>query len=187
MFVIELACCTCLIFQCRTGFSGNGHLCAEDLDLDGFPDVELNCTEKECRKVRRKVTNEREQQFLSNQIVMNPDKRDSTFQRDIHGRMLRRLRNINCVIDNKHVIMLVLKIKLNYAMCNTNQCLTPFSWLLKACPKGFECQQCSSHVTKELSFLFHRITAWEYQIPIKKIWTMTDWATFVMTTWMVTT
>lgn len=36
--------------ECRTGFSGNGHLCAEDLDLDGFPDVELNCTEKECRK-----------------------------------------------------------------------------------------------------------------------------------------
>ena len=56
---LSLACYTCLIFQCRTGFSGNGHLCAEDLDLDGFPDVELNCTEKECRKVRRNVVNER--------------------------------------------------------------------------------------------------------------------------------
>lgn len=135
MFVIELACCTCLIFQCRTGFSGNGHLCAEDLDLDGFPDVELNCTEKECRKVRRKVTNEREQQFLSNQIVMNPDKRDSTFQRDIHGRMLRRLRNINCVIDNKHVIMLVLKIKLNCAMCTTNQLPYTIQLTSKGMPK----------------------------------------------------
>ena len=135
MFVIELACCTCLIFQCRTGFSGNGHLCAEDLDLDGFPDVELNCTEKECRKVRRKVTNEREQQFLSNQIVMNPDKRDSTFQRDIHGRMQRRLRNINCVIDNKHVIMLVLKIKLNYAMCTTNQLPYTIQLTSKGMPK----------------------------------------------------
>lgn len=135
MFVIELACCTCLIFQCRTGFSGNGHLCAEDLDLDGFPDVELNCTEKECRKVRRKVTNEREQQFLSDQIVMNRDKRDSTFQRDIHGRMLRRLGNINCVIDNKHVIMLVLKIKLNYAMCNTNQLPYTIQLTSKGMPK----------------------------------------------------
>jgi len=43
-----------LIFQCRSGFSGNGYICAEDTDLDGFPDVELNCTEKECRKVKNK-------------------------------------------------------------------------------------------------------------------------------------
>ncbi|XP_027036695.1 cartilage oligomeric matrix protein-like isoform X2 [Pocillopora damicornis] len=36
--------------ECRPGYAGEGHLCAEDGDLDGFPDIELNCTEKICRK-----------------------------------------------------------------------------------------------------------------------------------------
>ena len=40
-----------LYFQCRTTYAGNGHFCAQDFDLDGYADVELNCSDKECRKV----------------------------------------------------------------------------------------------------------------------------------------
>lgn len=36
--------------QCRTNYAGSGLLCAEDSDKDGFPDVELNCSDKGCRK-----------------------------------------------------------------------------------------------------------------------------------------
>ena len=39
------------ICQCHSDYAGNGLLCAEDFDIDGFPDVQLNCSEKECRKV----------------------------------------------------------------------------------------------------------------------------------------
>lgn len=36
--------------ECHSDYAGNGLLCAEDFDIDGFPDVQLNCSEKECRK-----------------------------------------------------------------------------------------------------------------------------------------
>lgn len=36
---------------CRIGFGGDGHLCAPDSDLDGWPDYALNCTDNniKCR------------------------------------------------------------------------------------------------------------------------------------------
>lgn len=36
--------------ECRITYAGNGHFCAQDFDLDGYADVELNCSDKECRK-----------------------------------------------------------------------------------------------------------------------------------------
>lgn len=41
--------------QCKVGWAGNGKLCAPDKDLDRFPDVELPCTEKNCRKVNEPI------------------------------------------------------------------------------------------------------------------------------------
>lgn len=37
-------------FQCPVGFAGQGQDCAPDSDLDGFPDTELSCSSKYCRK-----------------------------------------------------------------------------------------------------------------------------------------
>lgn len=34
---------------------GEGYLCVEDGDLDGFLDIELNCIEKICCKVRESI------------------------------------------------------------------------------------------------------------------------------------
>lgn len=39
------------IFQCKIGWAGNGFMCGEDSDLDGYPDVALPCTEPNCKKV----------------------------------------------------------------------------------------------------------------------------------------
>eukprot|EP00794_Sanderia_malayensis_P009735 gene9735-10730_t len=36
--------------ECRIGFAGNGYICARDSDMDGYPDVALNCTEAACKK-----------------------------------------------------------------------------------------------------------------------------------------
>ncbi|XP_078054614.1 thrombospondin-4-like isoform X2 [Mustelus asterias] len=35
---------------CAIGWAGNGYRCARDTDIDGFPDVTLECSEKNCRK-----------------------------------------------------------------------------------------------------------------------------------------
>ncbi|XP_078412313.1 cartilage oligomeric matrix protein isoform X1 [Cetorhinus maximus] len=40
----EIAC------VCTIGWAGNGHRCAKDTDIDGFPDVTLECPERNCRK-----------------------------------------------------------------------------------------------------------------------------------------
>ncbi|ROT79306.1 thrombospondin [Penaeus vannamei] len=41
---------TCDALQCPVGFAGIGGDCAPDSDLDGFPDTELGCSSKYCRK-----------------------------------------------------------------------------------------------------------------------------------------
>ncbi|SYZ80158.1 Hypothetical protein TART1_3034, partial [Trichococcus shcherbakoviae] len=41
---------TCHLLQCPVGFAGEGQDCAPDSDLDGFPDTELSCSSKHCRK-----------------------------------------------------------------------------------------------------------------------------------------
>lgn len=35
--------------QCNLGFAGNGIYCQQDSDLDGFPDANLPCPEKQCK------------------------------------------------------------------------------------------------------------------------------------------
>eukprot|EP00112_Aurelia_sp_Birch-Aquarium-sp1_P017304 Seg3995.1 transcript_id=Seg3995.1/GoldUCD/mRNA.D3Y31 product=Thrombospondin-4 protein_id=Seg3995.1/GoldUCD/D3Y31 len=37
------------VCKCRLGFVGNGYLCNRDSDLDGFPDVGLNCSDSYCK------------------------------------------------------------------------------------------------------------------------------------------
>ncbi|SYZ79390.1 Hypothetical protein TART1_2243, partial [Trichococcus shcherbakoviae] len=41
---------TCQLLQCPVGFAGQGQDCAPDSDLDGYPDTELSCSSKYCRK-----------------------------------------------------------------------------------------------------------------------------------------
>ncbi|XP_063594893.1 cartilage oligomeric matrix protein-like [Penaeus indicus] len=41
---------TCYVLQCPVGFAGVGGDCAPDSDLDGYPDTELGCSSKYCRK-----------------------------------------------------------------------------------------------------------------------------------------
>ncbi|XP_063594894.1 cartilage oligomeric matrix protein-like [Penaeus indicus] len=41
---------TCNILMCPVGFAGVGIDCAPDSDLDGYPDTELGCSSKYCRK-----------------------------------------------------------------------------------------------------------------------------------------
>ncbi|XP_039614306.1 thrombospondin-4a [Polypterus senegalus] len=36
--------------QCGIGWAGNGYLCGKDTDIDGYPDEELKCKDKTCRK-----------------------------------------------------------------------------------------------------------------------------------------
>lgn len=36
--------------QCDVGFAGNGFVCGPDSDLDGFADLNLSCTDPECRQ-----------------------------------------------------------------------------------------------------------------------------------------
>lgn len=37
--------------QCGVGWAGNGFMCGEDTDIDGFPDEKLPCPETPCQKV----------------------------------------------------------------------------------------------------------------------------------------
>ncbi|XP_037794812.1 cartilage oligomeric matrix protein-like isoform X2 [Penaeus monodon] len=41
---------TCVGLQCPVGYAGVGGDCAPDSDLDGYPDTELGCASKYCRK-----------------------------------------------------------------------------------------------------------------------------------------
>jgi len=36
--------------QCDVGYAGNGFMCGLDSDLDGFPDVELDCDDPQCKQ-----------------------------------------------------------------------------------------------------------------------------------------
>ncbi|XP_067016443.1 cartilage oligomeric matrix protein-like isoform X3 [Acropora muricata] len=36
--------------RCKPGLAGNGFVCDSDLDMDGFPDVQLNCSDPNCAK-----------------------------------------------------------------------------------------------------------------------------------------
>lgn len=37
------------VCTCHLGYAGNGRSCAQDRDLDGFPDILLLCDEPGCR------------------------------------------------------------------------------------------------------------------------------------------
>lgn len=38
--------------KCRVGFAGDGFVCGADSDLDGWPDYDLGCDDRRCRKVK---------------------------------------------------------------------------------------------------------------------------------------
>ncbi|CAL4126752.1 unnamed protein product, partial [Meganyctiphanes norvegica] len=38
------------VCKCNVGSAGDGEVCGSDQDLDGFPDVELNCSDAHCHK-----------------------------------------------------------------------------------------------------------------------------------------
>ncbi|ROT74691.1 thrombospondin II [Penaeus vannamei] len=40
----------CVVLKCPVGFAGEGADCALDSDVDGYPDTELSCSSKYCRK-----------------------------------------------------------------------------------------------------------------------------------------
>ncbi|XP_060712161.1 cartilage oligomeric matrix protein-like [Hemiscyllium ocellatum] len=40
----------CINTPCAVRWAGNGYRCAKDTDIDGFPDVTLECPERNCRK-----------------------------------------------------------------------------------------------------------------------------------------
>lgn len=37
--------------KCKVGWTGDGHVCGPDRDLDGWPDYDLGCSDPRCRKV----------------------------------------------------------------------------------------------------------------------------------------
>ncbi|CAK8686124.1 unnamed protein product [Clavelina lepadiformis] len=44
------------ICACRVGWAGDGYLCGEDSDLDGFPDVALSCSDEHCKQDNCRMT-----------------------------------------------------------------------------------------------------------------------------------
>jgi syndecan 4 len=36
--------------KCKVGWAGDGFLCGNDKDLDGWPDIDLGCSDIRCRK-----------------------------------------------------------------------------------------------------------------------------------------
>lgn len=45
--------CWALPSQCGVGWAGDGYICGRDVDIDSYPDEELPCSARNCKKVRR--------------------------------------------------------------------------------------------------------------------------------------
>lgn len=51
LYVTGLSLIDCFLYiKCKIGWAGDGKSCGPDRDLDGWPDYDLGCTDKKCRK-----------------------------------------------------------------------------------------------------------------------------------------